>query len=79
MEEFDLKKLKYSFKNNEYDLEGLYNWILDNVEDDTCSGDEYAYNLIDDLFEGSSYNEVLMRNRRWIKYYKLREEFRKEI
>lgn len=74
--EFDLRQLKYNNMNDEYDLEGLYEWILENVED--YSGDDlFAYYLIDDLFEGSSYNEIRLNDGRWITAYSLREEFKR--
>lgn len=80
MEEFNLSKLKYGFKDNEYDLEGLYNWILDNVEFNAGTEEDEidsAYSLIDDLFEGSSYNKALTKDGTWVIYFELREEFRR--
>lgn len=78
MDEFDLNRLKYSYENGKYNLEELYNWILENVEFNVgTEQDEIdsAYSLIDDLFEASSYNKILTKNGTWINYYKLREEF----
>lgn len=77
---FELNELKYARMNENYNLEDLWNWILDNVdlyvgteEDD----EDHAYALIDDLFEGSSYKKIPLKDGRWISAYNLREEFRR--
>lgn len=77
---FELNKIKYARMNENYDLEGLWNWILVNVdlyvgtEEDE---EDYAYGLIDDLFEGSSYKKIQLKDGKWISAYNLREEFKK--
>lgn len=80
MEEFNLSNLKYYYMNDKYDLEGLYNWILSNIEFNVGTEEDEidsTYSLIDDLFEGSSYNKVLTKDGTWVIYFELREEFRR--
>lgn len=80
MGEFNLNNLKYYYMNDRYDLEGLYNWILANVEFNVGTEEDEidsTYSLIDDLFEGSSYNKALTKDGTWVIYFELREEFRR--
>lgn len=80
MGEFNLNNLKYYYMNDRYDLEGLYNWILANIEFNVGTEEDEidsTYSLIDDLFEGSSYNKALTKDGTWVIYFELREEFRR--